>query len=63
MAVPPIFTEVEFKQFDSLTRKTGSPDQLIRIAARIDLRHFVQMHGKPKCDAMDAILLAQEAAR
>jgi hypothetical protein len=52
----PTFTEDELKEFDALTWRMGSRDQVARISARMDMNKFVKTHGKEKCDAMWAVL-------
>lgn len=52
----PAFTKAELKDFDLLTARTGSRDQVTRILARSQLKAFVASHGKEKCDAMFAEL-------
>lgn len=51
-----LYTESELKQFDRLTQKLHSRDQLTRIDGRLKVDAFVREHGKEKCDAMFAVL-------
>lgn len=46
------FTEQEFREFDRVSRNTGSRDNALRVVARMELRRLIARHGKPKCDAM-----------
>jgi len=50
------WTKEEITEFDRLIDGVGSPDQLVRIEARLKQRDFIGEHGKPKCDAMFAHL-------
>lgn len=52
------WTKDEIVEFDNLVDAVTSPNQLARITARLDMGKFVQLHGKPKCDAMFAYLEA-----
>lgn len=52
------WTAQEIVEFDNLVDAVTSPNQLARITARLDMGKFVQLHGKPKCDAMFAHLEA-----
>lgn len=54
------YTETELQQFDLLTLRTSSRDQVTRIAARMELKRFIEQHGKAKCDAMFAKLTANK---
>lgn len=50
------YTAAELKQFDRLTMKLSSRDQLARIEARMAIKRYIEEHGKEKCDAMFAVL-------
>lgn len=50
------WTSAELNEFDRLTWRTGSRDQLERINARLKLAKFVSKHGQEKCDAMFLVL-------
>lgn len=50
------WSDDEISTFDRLIDKTGSHDQVERIVGRMELRKFVEQHGKEKCDAMFAHL-------
>lgn len=52
MAETITWTQAEMAAFDQLTRKLSSLRQMDRITARVDMKHFVDEHGKAKCDAM-----------
>lgn len=52
------WTKDEIKKFDRLVDDQGSQNQVLRIAARLELRKFQDEHGKEKCDAMWAHLEA-----
>jgi hypothetical protein len=57
------WTKAEFDEFDRLTMKESSLSQMERIEARLDLKHFVDLHGKAKCDAMWVIIQENDKAR
>lgn len=46
------WTEEEISQFDALIDKQSSHDQVTRISGRLDMKVFIELHGKDKCDAM-----------
>jgi hypothetical protein len=50
------YTDAELRQFDLITSKLSSRDQLARIEARMGIKRFIQEHGKDKCDAMFEVL-------
>ena len=52
----PGWTADEFKAFEKLVDETSSRNQVTRISARLDMKTFVDTHGKTKCDAMFAEL-------
>jgi hypothetical protein len=55
------YTTAELKQFDRLTNKLSSQDQMARINARVDIKKFIEEHGKEKCDAMFDVLKRRDA--
>lgn len=57
----PKWTPEELKEFDRLIDMTSSRDQVQRISGRMDMRKFVDKHGKEKCDAIWAHLEATGA--
>ena len=61
--VAPSYTPALLKQFDRLTMKLSSRDQLKRIEARCDLAKFEQEHGKEVCNAMFEVLRKRAAKR
>lgn len=50
------YTEQELSIFEGLVNMVSSPDQLERIAGRMQMGDFVKNHGNEKCDAMFAVL-------
>lgn len=60
MSAPITWTSAELKEFDRLVTHAESRDQAKRIEARIDLKSFIELHAKEKCDAMWAHLTAKE---
>lgn len=56
-----IYTAEELKEFDTLTMKACSRDQVTHIDGRLKLSQFVKLHGKDKCDALFAMLMARDA--
>lgn len=50
------WTKKEILAFDNLVDAAGHPNGYTRIVARMEMREFVELHGKPKCDAMFAHL-------
>lgn len=46
------WTKDELKEFDSLIDKVSSKSQMDWIEGRIDMKKFVEKHGKEKCNAM-----------
>ena len=57
------YTPALLKQFDRLTEKLSSLNQVARIEARIDLKKFVAEHGKEVCDEMFAVLQKRDAKK
>ena len=57
------YTEEELKEFDRLTMRQSSPDQVTRIEARLDMSNFVAKHGKEKCNDMFAALEERDNAK
>jgi len=55
----PHYTPALLKRFDRLTEKLSSRDQLRRIEARLEIKAFVETHGKEGCDAMFEALRAR----
>ena len=53
------YTTAELNQFRRLVRMAESPNQINRIAARVQQPEFIERHGKSKCDAMYAVLLKE----
>lgn len=56
------WNDEEFAEFHAASRKSDSRDQVTRIKGRMELSELVRRHGKPKCDAMWAAILAAEKA-
>lgn len=54
MTAAAAWTKEELKAFEKLVDGTSSRNQVTRISARLDMRKFVEQHGKEKCDAMFA---------
>lgn len=52
------YTKEEFDEFKRIYIATGSYDGGKRVIARIDMSAFIKNHGKDKCDAMHAKLMA-----
>lgn len=50
------YTPALLKEFDRLTMKLSSRDQIERIDARTAMPKFIETHGKDVCDAMFAEL-------
>lgn len=46
------WTKKEITEFDKLIEDVSSQDQLSRIRGRLQMQHFVNTHGKDKCDEM-----------
>ncbi|UKL14839.1 hypothetical protein [Erwinia phage Gungnir39] len=42
----------ELYEFEKLVDSSSSSNQLERINGRLDMRDFIEKHGKEKCDAM-----------
>jgi hypothetical protein len=47
-------------EFDRLTSRLSSLNQLERIEARLEMPRFVEKHGKEVCDAMFAVLTKRD---
>lgn len=45
-------TAEEIKEFDRLLCMTESPHQMTRISGRLDMKKFIDLHGREKCDSM-----------
>ena len=56
-----MFTLVELAEFDRLTLKASSRDQVTRIAGRLELAKFEGQHGQAKCDAMWEMIKQSDA--
>lgn len=56
----PTWTPEDLKEFDRLTHRVSSRDQVTRIEAGLDLSAFVTQHGQAKCEAMFAHLTRNE---
>lgn len=56
----PFYTRKELREFDNLTARLSSRDQLKRIAARLALPGFIEQHGKETCAAMFEELLRRD---
>lgn len=54
------WTADELSQFDVITQGLSSKWQMDRIKARLELRAFIEKHGKMKCDAMFEALRNEE---
>lgn len=50
------WTKEEITVFDNLVDAVGHPNGYTRIIARMEMKTFVENHGKAKCDAMFAHL-------
>jgi len=50
------YTDAELRRFNLITLKLSSRTQLHRIEARMEIRRFIEEHGKEKCDAMFEVL-------
>lgn len=59
----PKYTKELLKEFDRLTMKACSQNQMDRIGAHFDMGRFVEKHGKEVCDAMFAELKAKDEAK
>ena len=53
------YTEEELKEFDRLTWME-SGDQMNRIVGRLEMRKFIEKHGKEKCEVMFQEILRRE---
>lgn len=49
---PAVYTPADLEEFDRITMNASSPDQMTRIIARLELRKFIDKHGRAACDAM-----------
>jgi hypothetical protein len=54
------YTDEELDQFREIVEKLESPNQVVRIDGRMDLRPFLEKHGKEKCDEMFKVLEKEE---
>lgn len=57
------YTDAELRQFDMLTNRLSSPNQLTRLDARFQMPKFIAKHGKEKCDAMFEVLKRRDDRR
>lgn len=58
-----LYTDADLKKFDRITQKLHSPNQLTRINGRVEIKTFVEEHGKEKCDAMFEVLKRRDQRR
>lgn len=56
------YTAKELAEFDRITRRMCSLNQMARIEGRVECRKFEAEHGKEKCDAMFAELQRRDKA-
>lgn len=56
----PTWTPEELAEFDRLTEDCASKSRGVRVIGHINMRAFIEKHGKEKCDAMWAHILAAE---
>lgn len=47
-----MFSKDQFVEFFNLVNKSGSPNQIDRIHARLEMPQFIEAVGKAKCDEM-----------
>jgi len=60
----PGYTKEELSEFDRLTARLSSRDQMTRLNARLrDVPRFVAKHGQAKCNAMFAELQRRDNGR
>lgn len=57
------YTPELLKEFDELTKRLSSPNQLTRIDARFEVGRFEAKHGKEVCREMFEELKRRDAAR
>ena len=57
------YTPELLTQFDSLTQKLSSRNQIARIEARLDIKQFVATHGEDVCDEMFVVLKRRDEKR
>lgn len=57
------YTPEMLAEFDHITSRACSPDQVKRIEGRMAVSRFVAQHGKDACDAMFAELKKRDARR
>lgn len=46
------WTTDELNEFDRVTWRLSSRDQVVRISAGFEIKTLIEKHGKAKCDAM-----------
>lgn len=46
------WTKEDITEFDRLIEGQSSPNQLVRIESRLDMKKFISDHGQEKCNAM-----------
>jgi hypothetical protein len=56
-----LYTDVELRAFDVLTKRLSSPVGHERIMARISCAKFEREHGEEKCKAMFEVLKNRDA--
>lgn len=56
----PTWTPEELAEFDRLIEDCDSKSNGVRVIGRINMRAFIEKHGKEKCDAMWVHLLAED---
>ena len=49
---PTLYTRTLLAEFDLLTLRLSSRNQLVRITARLRIPEFIKEHGQEVCDAM-----------
>lgn len=57
------YTQAMLRAFDDLTQRESGPNGHDRVLARLELRKFVDTHGKAVCDEMFAVLQKQDKKR
>ena len=56
-----MFTLKELAEFDRITLEASSRDQVRRIAGRLELAKFKELHGQAKCDALWEMIKQSDA--
>lgn len=57
------YTPAMLRRFDLLTERMSSPNQMVRITARLDTEAFQKKHGKEICDEMFTVLRKRDRKR